>query len=113
MELDGVGFVGGNISLDPGLGRSEKALAGRGRGGGVVCRGVLVGAAVAHLGEIKGGVKDGEESDGDGDEGRVEDVEAGLVLHDVVAPAIGHFGDAVGVQKAVQVGEESAADTRR
>lgn len=38
-------------------------------------------------------MEDGEEVDGDEHEGGVEDEEAGLVLHDVVAPATAHLDD--------------------
>lgn len=38
-------------------------------------------------------MEDGQQVHGDEDEGAVEDEEARLVLHDVVAPAAGHFSD--------------------
>ncbi len=50
---------------------------------------------MAHLGEEDARVEDGEDGAGEEDEGAVEDEEAGLVLHDVVAPAAGHFSDTV------------------
>lgn len=49
----------------------------------------------AHLGEVDSGVVEGEQECGDEDEGAVEDEEAGLVLHDFVAPTAGHFSDTV------------------
>lgn len=49
----------------------------------------------AHLGEVDSGVVKGEQERGDEDEGAVEDEEAGLVLHDFVAPAAGHFSDTI------------------
>lgn len=64
----------------------------------VLCARPLAAAAavactVCHLRKEDARVEDGEERDGDEDEGAVEDEEAGLVLHDVVAPAAGHFCD--------------------
>lgn len=49
----------------------------------------------AHLGEVDSGVVEGEQKRGDEDEGAVEDEEAGLVLHDFVAPTASHFSDTV------------------
>lgn len=45
--------------------------------------------------EVNAWVEDDEQERGDEDEGAVEDEEAGLVLHDSVAPAAGHFSDTV------------------
>lgn len=45
--------------------------------------------------EINAWVEDDEQEGGDEDEGAVEDEEAGLVLHDSVAPTAGHFSDTV------------------
>lgn len=49
----------------------------------------------AHLGEVDSGVVEGEEERCDEDEGAVEDEEAGLVLHDFVAPTASHFSDTI------------------
>lgn len=46
--------------------------------------------------EVDAWVEKGEEEGGDEDERAVEDEEAGLVLHDSVAPTTGHFSDTVG-----------------
>lgn len=45
--------------------------------------------------EVNARVEEDEQESGDEDEGAVEDEEAGLVLHDFVAPAAGHFSDTV------------------
>lgn len=54
---------------------------------------MVLAIGVAHLGEEQARVEQGEEVCCDEDEGGVEDHEAGFVLHDVVSPAAGHFGD--------------------
>lgn len=45
--------------------------------------------------EVDAWVEEDEQESRDKDEGAVEDEEAGLVLHDFVAPAAGHFSDTV------------------
>lgn len=50
---------------------------------------------LVHLREEKSRVENCQERNGDEHEGAVEDEEAGFVLHDVVAPAAGHFSDTV------------------
>lgn len=50
-------------------------------------------AVPAHGGEEDARVEDSKQEAGDEDEGAVEDEEAGLVLHDFVAPAAGHFSN--------------------
>lgn len=52
-------------------------------------------AISAHVREVNARVEEDEQECGDEDEGAVEDKEAGLVLHDSVAPAAGHFSDTV------------------
>lgn len=54
---------------------------------GDVWRGVVFSVAVAHLGEEDTRVEDGQQACGYQDQSGVEDEEALLVLHDVVAPA--------------------------
>lgn len=73
------------------------------RGRGVTLGALLFGSALllesdevaAHLGEEDARVEDGEEGRADENEGRVEDEEADLVLHDVVAPTTGHFSNTI------------------
>lgn len=52
-------------------------------------------AISAHVREVDAWVEDDEQESSDEDEAAVEDEEAGLVLHDSVAPAAGHFSDTV------------------
>lgn len=43
--------------------------------------------------EVNARVEDDEQECGNEDKGAVEDEEAGLILHDSVAPAAGHLSD--------------------
>lgn len=54
---------------------------------------VLALAVAAHVREVDARVEEGQQERGDKDERAVEDEEAGLILHDSVAPAAGHFRD--------------------
>lgn len=91
-------------------------------GGGGVALGALLfvgtllatgDGVVAHLGEEDARVEDGEEGAADEDEGAVEDEEAGLVLHDVVAPAARHFRDTESKTLALYVHQHGCTERCR
>jgi hypothetical protein len=74
------------------VGRVARLVVGRLDGGLLAMRRAV---GFAHLGEEEARVEGRQEERGDEHERRVEDEEAGLVLHDVVAPSAGHFNDTI------------------
>ena len=63
-----------------------------------------------HLGEDEARVENGEAEGGDGDHDAVQGDEVGLVLHDRIAPAVGHLADTEDATgEDGQVCEEEAA----